>query len=70
MFWWFKKGDQLLRYESRRLASDAYELTIRLADGSERSERFTDPAALHDRQLLLEEELNREGWTGPHGWNV
>lgn len=70
MFWWFKRGDQFLGYESREVTKDAYELKTRMPDGSERIEQFGNPAALHDRQLALEHELAGEGWTGPHGWNL
>jgi hypothetical protein len=33
---WFKRGDQFLGYESREVSKGAYELTIRMQDGSER----------------------------------
>jgi hypothetical protein len=70
MFWWFSRGDQFLRYESRAVGPEAYELTVRLPDGTRRVECFADPIALHERQLALEQELAGEGWTGPHGWNM
>jgi len=70
MFWWFKRGDQMLRYESRQIAPGAYELTVRMPDGKEQVERFTDQAALADREIALKSELTGEGWTGPHGWNI
>jgi|SoimicMinimDraft_4_1059732.scaffolds.fasta_scaffold194969_2 hypothetical protein len=70
MFWWFKRGDQFLGYESREVSKDTYELTIRMPDGSERIEQFGDSTALHDRQVRLEQEWAGEGWTGPHGWNL
>jgi hypothetical protein len=70
MFWWFKRGDQFLAYESREVSKDAYELKIKMPNGSERTEQFGDPAALHDRQLALEHEFVGEGCTGPHGWNL
>lgn len=70
MFWWFKRGDQLLGYESREVSKDAYELTVKMPDGSKRIEHFANPQELHDRQVMLEGELAGEGWTGPHGWNM
>ena len=70
MFSWFKRGAQFLGYESRKLSTDAYELTIRMPDGAERIEQFSDSTALHDRQVTLEREWAGEGWTGPHGWNL
>jgi hypothetical protein len=41
-----------------------------MPDGSQRTEQFGDPTALHDRQVTLEHEWAGEGWTGPHGWNL
>ena len=70
MFWWFKRGDQFLGYESRAVTASEFELTVRLPDGTEQVEKFTDQTALRDRQVALEEELNTAGWTGPHGWNL
>ena len=52
-----------------KFRKDAYELTIRMPDGSEVVERFSDPTALHNRQVILEREW-ADGWTGPHGWNL
>jgi hypothetical protein len=70
MFWWFKRGDQFLQYEARAVSTDAYELTVALPDGTVRVEHFTDQTALTDRQVALVRELEDEGWTGPHGWNL
>ena len=70
MFTWFRRGDEYLRYESREIAKDAYELTILRSDGTETIERFSDQEALADRQLALQRELEAQGWTGPHGWNL
>jgi hypothetical protein len=39
-------------------------------DGTSRIERFTDQTALAERQAAIDRELEQEGWTGPHGWNV
>ena len=41
-----------------------------MPDGSELVERFSDPTALHNRQVILEREWAADGWTGPHGWNL
>ena len=70
MFWWFTRGDQFIRYEARQVGPDVFELTLRLPDGSERVEHFTDPDALVERQRALDASLAGEGWTGPHGWNL
>ena len=70
MFWWFRRGEQFLRYEARQASKDTYELTVTMPDGSERVERFTDQTALAERQAALGLELEADGWTGPHGWNL
>jgi hypothetical protein len=70
MFWWFKRGDSYVRYESRQNGVAAFELRIVNADGSEQVEQFDSDADLSARQRVLEQELAEDGWTGPHGWNV
>jgi hypothetical protein len=70
MFWWFQRGNQFLQYEAREVPTGAYELTVTTPDGTVRVEHFTDQTALKDRETALVRELEGEGWTGPHGWNV
>ncbi len=70
MFVWFEKGGDFLRYEARDLSNGRYELRIIDADGTERTETFSDSTALNKRQIDLERELAANGWTGPHGWNL
>jgi hypothetical protein len=70
MFYWFKRGSESLRYESREVSPTRFELTIIGSDGIEHVESFETADALHERQLALEQELRVQGWAGPHGWNV
>ena len=70
MFTWFKRNAEFLGYEARQISTNLYELVVRLADGTERVEQFDGQAALTQRQLALQRELEEEGWTGPHGWNM
>ena len=70
MFTWFRRGDEYIRYEARQVSTGVYELTIMKPDGSETVERFSDEQALADRQTTVQRELERDGWTGPHGWNL
>jgi hypothetical protein len=70
VFVWFEKSGACLRYEARDLSNGRYELRIIDADGTERTETFTDSSALNKRQIDLERELAANGWTGPHGWNL
>jgi hypothetical protein len=53
-----------------RFAADAFELTVTMPDGTERVERFADQTAWADREAALRHNLESEGWTGPHGWNL
>jgi hypothetical protein len=70
MFYWFKRGAESLRYESREVSSTRFELTIIGADGIEQVEHFETADALHEREVALAQELLAQGWVGPHGWNV
>ena len=70
MFYWFKRGNESLRYEAREVSATRFKLTIIGPDGVERVERFASAEALHERQVALEGELQAQGWVGPHGWNV
>ena len=70
MFYWFKRGNESLRYEAREVSATHFELSIIGPDGGEQVERFDTADALHERQLSLERELAAQGWAGPHGWNL
>lgn len=70
MFTWFRRDNEFIGYEAREVEAGQYELVVRMPDGTERVERFSDQQALTDRQLALQRELEVQGWTGPHGWNL
>ena len=70
MFWWFKRGNEYVRYESREVKPGAFELRFVDTDGTERVETFDDARRLEERQRDLEQSLANDGWTGPHGWNL
>ncbi len=70
MFWWFERRGEYLRYEARERPGGGYELCVITPDGTERVERFDDSTDLASRQLEFERELAKQGWTGPHGWNL
>ena len=40
------------------------------AVGRERVETFDDARRLEERQRDLEQTLAKDGFTGPHGWNL
>ncbi len=70
MFWWFKRGDDYIRYEARQSGIGMYQLCVVTVDGTERVETFDDERDLVERQRVLESSLADEGFTGPHGWNL
>jgi hypothetical protein len=70
VFWWFKRGNEYVRYESRELRPGSFELRFVDVHGDERVETFDDPRRLETRQRELERTLMNEGFTGPHGWNL
>jgi hypothetical protein len=69
VFWWFERQGEFLRYETREVTG-GYELCVIAPDGSERVEAFGDSSDLANRQIEFERQLARDGWTGPHGWNL
>jgi len=70
MFSWFKRGDDFVSYEARKIDVGLYELRFVNVDGSERVELFNHEQLLNDRQRELEQSLADDGWSGPHGWNL
>jgi hypothetical protein len=70
MFSWFKRGDDFVSYEARKIDVGLYELRFVNVDGSERVELFNHERLLNDRQRELEQSLADDGWSGPHGWNL
>jgi hypothetical protein len=70
MFTWFRKDEKFIGYEAREISTGQFELVVRQPDGTETVERFSDQQALIDRQLALQRELEEQGWSGPHGWNL
>lgn len=70
MFTWFRRGAEFLGYEARATSDGLFVLVVRRHDGSEGTEQFVSQDALLERQLAFQQELEGEGWTGPHGWNL
>jgi hypothetical protein len=67
VFWWFQRSGDYIRCEAGPHPGGGYQLRIIEPDGTERVERFTDPAALAARQNVVEADLIAGGWSGPHG---
>jgi hypothetical protein len=70
MFWWYERKGQHLRVEVLQIAVNEYELHVVDPDGTETIESFTDADHLAKRQVLLQQTVTRDGWTGPHGWVI
>lgn len=70
MFWWFQRKGDFLRVEVLQLATENYELRVIDSSGVEHVETFTNADDLAKRQTQLQDEMFREGWTGPHGWVI
>ncbi len=70
MFWWFERGGRYLRCEAAPAATGGFELRLVQPDGTEHVERFSDSSTLLERQVEVMDEMIRDGWDGPHGWNV
>lgn len=68
MFWWFEREGAYLRCEVLELPAGGYELRVIREDGSEQVERFSDATALAVRQQKVVDDLEDNGWSGPHGW--
>ena len=70
MFWWFERLGQHVRLEVLQVTTDHYELRYIDVDGKERIETFAEAGALAKRQEQMQQSLQAEGWTGPHGWVI
>ncbi len=67
MIWFFEKSGEYIRCETSKTSEGLYELVITAPDGTERTERFEDPAEMARRQVELERGYVSAGWAGPHG---
>lgn len=66
MFYFFRRGDALIRCEVRTdWNGDGYELVIDRSDSMVRVERFRGAGELNDRWTEFEGGLLRDGWRGP-----
>jgi hypothetical protein len=67
MFWWFERGEEIIRLEVLQLASDSFELRVIDADGSETTETFSNTNDLARRHSQLQDQVRKDGWSGPRG---
>ncbi len=63
MIWSFERSGQQMSCEIRRDADGQYyELVVKNADGSERTERYEEPAEVVTRSVDIMRGLIEEGW--------
>ena len=66
MFYFFRRGDALLKCEVRPEGNDdGYELVIDRTGSMVQVERFRRASELNQRWTELEADLLRSGWRGP-----
>jgi len=70
VFWWFEKGGQYLRCESRAAAEGGFEFRVLQPDGTEYVARFDDAEDLEKHRHAVIHDVTQSGWQGPHGWNI
>jgi len=70
MFWWFERKGELLRVEVLQISDQEFELRVIGADGAENLESFSNAQALARRQEEVVNTINKDGWSGPHGWVI
>jgi hypothetical protein len=70
MFWWYERQGEYSRAEVLPLAAGGFELRVVKPDGSEIVEQFEAADRVARRRSDIEEELHRDGWSGPHGWYI
>jgi hypothetical protein len=65
MFYFFRRGDAVMRCEVRVGSRDGYELVIDRSGAALRVERFPGARELNLRWREFEGLLIRDGWHGP-----
>jgi hypothetical protein len=67
VFYFFQRGPEFVRCEISGDQVSGYRVVVTQPDGTEHAETFTRSDAAHARWLVIQEELKKEGWWGPHG---
>ena len=68
MFYFFSRGRSFVRCEIRPLeAGSGYEIVVAEPGMEERVDTFASSEQAHQHFLRVQQELNAEGWWGPHG---
>jgi hypothetical protein len=67
VFYFFQRGNEFVRCEISGDDTTGYRITITEPDGRERVETAASSDEAHARWLEIQEQLNGDGWWGPHG---
>jgi hypothetical protein len=68
MFYFFSRGTSFVRCEIRPSAGEgSYEIVVAEPGAAERVDVFASSEQAHQHFLRVQEELNHQGWWGPHG---
>jgi hypothetical protein len=67
MFYFFRRGDEFLRYEVRTTEAQTYEIHIEKPDGTVEVKEFPTARELNVQWEDLQHHLIRGGWWGPYG---
>jgi hypothetical protein len=66
MFYFFSRGTSYVRCEIRERGAE-YEIVVAEPGADERVTVFPTSDLAHQHWLRVQEELNQQGWWGPHG---
>lgn len=68
MFYFFSRGTSFVRCEIRPGGSSgSYEIVVEEPGSSERVDVFDSSEQAHQHFLRVQQQLNAQGWWGPHG---
>ena len=68
MFYFFSRGTSFVRCEIRPGGSSgSYEIVVEEPGSNERVDVFDSSEQAHQNFLRVQQELNAQGWWGPHG---
>jgi hypothetical protein len=68
MFYFFSRGTSFVRCEIRPSdANGGYEIVVEEPGLGERVDVFDSSEQAHQHFLRVQQELNAQGWWGPHG---
>lgn len=68
MFYFFSRGKTFLRCEIRLQSDgDSYEIAVEEPGQGERVQVYASSDQAHQAWLQLQQDLNQQGWWGPHG---